>query len=584
MTILYNSIVKQVNHKIILFIIFIIAASLRLVGLNWDQGHHLHPDERFLNMTIHDIKLPVSFSEYLDPKISPLNPRNHNRNFFVYGNAPITFNKVITTTFGRKTLHEIALTGRVLSALADLLIILVIYKTVLLLERNINHPKLFIPSHTKLWACIVYALLVLPIQQSHFFTVDTFLNLFIFTSFYFSLNYFFNKKLIMLVFSAIFSGLAISSKISGLFILPLNTLFLFLAHWQNKHHDHQLKKQLINPFFVLLAFVLVTYFSLRLTSPYLFENSNILNPQVSTEFINNLRELKSWEGSDVWFPPAIQWINRGITFGFKNMILFGIGVFASIYTFVGIFYVIKDISQLLKNKKTLIKGIVLSSTLVWITFFLIYYALQFVQSIRYYLILYPFFAVFAGLGIVQLLKKVKLKLAGTILIILSLIIWPLMFISIYVQPHSRIKASEWIFQNIPPGSYLLTEHWDDALPLNLNGQQDQYYFHQLPVFFPDHEQKWQELEQNFSKADYYILSSNRAWGSIMRVPEKYPLMSQFYQDLLSGRTQFELVAEFNSYPSLEYLSIPITFDDSWAEEAFSVYDHPQVLVFRNSLK
>jgi len=73
-------------------------------------------------------------------------------------------------------------------------------------------------------------------------------------------------------------------------------------------------------------------------------------------------------------------------------------------------------------------------------------------------------------------------------------------------------------------------------------------------------------------------------GSIVRVPEKYPLMSQFYQDLLSGRTQFELVAEFNSYPSLEYLSIPITFDDSWAEEAFSVYDHPQVLVFRNSLK
>jgi hypothetical protein len=32
---------------------------------------------------------------------------------------------------------------------------------------------------------------------------------------------------------------------------------------------------------------------------------------------------------------------------------------------------------------------------------------------------------------------------------------------------------------------------------------------------------------------YYILSSNRAWGSIIRVPEKYPQMSQFYQDLLA---------------------------------------------------
>lgn len=575
---------KQVNHKIILFVIFIIAAGLRLTGLNWDQGHHLHPDERFLNMTIHDIKLPTSFSEYLDPKISPLNPRNHNRNFFVYGNAPITFNKAITTALGRETLHEIALAGRVLSTLADLLVLLIIYKTILLLEKNINHQRLLIPTHTKLWACVIYALLVLPIQQSHFFTVDTFLNLFVFSSFYFSLNYFFNKKLIMLMLSAIFTGLAISSKISGLFILPLNILLLLLAHWQNNKDNAQLKKQIVNLFLTLLGFGLIAYFSLRLTSPYLFENTNVLNLQISEEFTNNLRELRSWEGNDVWYPPAIQWINRGVTFGFKNMILFGMGLFASIYAFVGIFYVTKNISQLLKNKKTLIIGAILLSILLWMALFLIYYALQFVQSIRYYLILYPFFAIFAGLGVAQLLKKIKLKLAGAVLIILSLIIWPLMFVSIYIRPHSRIQASEWIFQNIQPGSYILTEHWDDALPLKIKDYQNQYHTQQLPVFSPDHQEKWLEIDKQFNKADYYILSSNRAWGSIIRVPEKYPLMSQFYQDLLSGKTQFELIAEFNSYPSLKYLSIPVTFDDSWAEEAFTVYDHPQVLIFHNTFK
>jgi hypothetical protein len=36
--------------------------------------------------------------------------------------------------------------------------------------------------------------MVLPIQQSHFFTTDTFLNLFVFASFYFVSNIFSKKK------------------------------------------------------------------------------------------------------------------------------------------------------------------------------------------------------------------------------------------------------------------------------------------------------------------------------------------------------------------------------------------------------
>jgi len=91
------------------------------------------------------------------------------------------------------------------------------------------------------------------------------------------------------------------------------------------------------------------------------------------------------------------------------------------------------------------------------------------------------------------------------------------------------------------------------------------------------------MKKNLAEADYYILSSNRAWGSVMRVPEKYPQMSKFYQDLLANQTDYQLIAEFNSYPSLEYLGIDISFNDTWAEEAFSVYDHPQVLIFQKNI-
>jgi 4-amino-4-deoxy-L-arabinose transferase-like glycosyltransferase len=110
------------------------------------------------------------------------------------------------------------------------LIIPLIYLTVLLFEKNIKNKKLNLHPHTKFWASLVYALMVLPIQQSHFFTTDTFLNLFIFASFYFSLKYFFNKKFIYLIVAGIFLGLALASKITAIFILPLNIVLIILNY------------------------------------------------------------------------------------------------------------------------------------------------------------------------------------------------------------------------------------------------------------------------------------------------------------------------------------------------------------------
>ena len=39
------------KHQIILGLIFVLAFVLRIYGLNWDQGFHLHP-ERFLTMLV----------------------------------------------------------------------------------------------------------------------------------------------------------------------------------------------------------------------------------------------------------------------------------------------------------------------------------------------------------------------------------------------------------------------------------------------------------------------------------------------------------------------------------------------------
>ena len=98
-----------------------------------------------------------------------------------------------------------------------------------------------------------------------------------------------------------------------------------------------------------------------------------------------------------------------------------------------------------------------------------------------------------------------------------------------------------------------------------------------------------------------MLASNRLYASIPRLPPRYPLTIAYYRALFSERLGFELVADFTSYPQLgpfvfpdqecpfplaeadyRYQEAPIEVRLPPAEEAFSVYDHPRVLIFRKT--
>jgi hypothetical protein len=161
-----------------------------------------------------------------------------------------------------------------------------------------------------------------------------------------------------------------------------------------------------------------------------------------------------------------------------------------------------------------------------------------------------------------------------------------MFSSIYFHKNTRVEASEWIYKNLPNGSYILSEYWDDALPMSVaNNYGKTFSGVQLKVFDPDTPEKWQIISQELKKADYYILSSNRGWGSIPTVPKKYPLMSKFYNDLLAGENpSYKKIKEFTSYSKLE-IGPPtdgwkLEINDDWSDESFTVYDHPKVLIFK----
>lgn len=154
--------------------------------------------------------------------------------------------------------------------------------------------------------------------------------------------------------------------------------------------------------------------------------------------------------------------------------------------------------------------------------------------------------------------------------------------NIYSHPITRVSASSWIYENIPPGSVIANEHWDDPLPLHLPGKTPQSFTGEmLPLYDPDTPEKWEKINALLTNIDYLILSSNRLYGSIPKVPERYPLTSRYYQDLFSGKLGFKKTAEFSSYPCFppgqNYL---FCFNDDSSEEAFTVYDHPKVIIFK----
>ena len=77
-------------------------------------------------------------------------------------------------------------------------------------------------------------------------------------------------------------------------------------------------------------------------------------------------------------------------------------------------------------------------------------------------------------------------------------LWALAFVSIYARPHTRVTASEWIYDNVPAGSILAIEHWDDALPLGLrmDGQLhaiSEYETVTMALYEPDNDIKFHHI-------------------------------------------------------------------------------------------
>ena len=69
--------------------VLLIAAWVRTYNIDWDEGTHLHPDERYLTMVVSAIRFPDSLAQYWNTDESPLNPGNKGYAGYVYGTLPL---------------------------------------------------------------------------------------------------------------------------------------------------------------------------------------------------------------------------------------------------------------------------------------------------------------------------------------------------------------------------------------------------------------------------------------------------------------------------------------------------------------
>jgi len=163
------------------------------------------------------------------------------------------------------------------------------------------------------------------------------------------------------------------------------------------------------------------------------------------------------------------------------------------------------------------------------------------------------------------------------------VFWSLAYVNgVYNREHTWITASRWIYENAPPGSVLLWELWDDPLPKSIPGEpgMDMGSTGLINIDWSPYEEdtadKYQILKQKLREADFVVYSSKRIYDSVDELPERYPMTTLYYEAMWDGRLGFELAQEVTSPPQL----LGFVFDDRHADESFSLYDHPQVSIFR----
>ncbi len=321
--------------------------------------------------------------------------------------------------------------------------------------------------------------------------------------------------------------------------------------------------------------VLVAFAVFALTNPYALLDAG--------QFWVNLTQQNSMVSGAVDVPYTRQYIGTlPYAYFVRQLAQWGLGWLLGFAAWGGLMWAVAAAVRRVAGRGHLV-------ALAWALPYFAVTGLFHAKFLRYMLPLLPFLLLFAAGGAVALLGLMRTRRAravwagGVTVVLASAALWCLAFTGgVYRQEHPWLQASRWIYENIPADSTLVSEQWDDALPLGLSELRGAppphtYLGIEVKPFDAESQAKLNHLSAALADADYVVLATDRLSSTIGRLPQRYPMTSQYYRMLDSGELGYRLVAEFATYPTLGGLTIR----DGSADESFRVYDHPHVRIYAN---
>lgn len=498
-------------------ILIVITIFTRFYNLNWGSGYYFHPDEN--NMAL---------------SVEQMSPKNLNPNFFAYGQFPL-FLTFFTTP--KHQFSTIILTLRFWSAVFSSFSVLFFY---LIIRQFIKNSKIIF------FSVLLFIFTPGYIQSAHFGTTESILIFVFLINIYLSLKFLKQPKSIYFVLSSLVSGIGLATKISSLILVFPILLSLFFSLLKDK--------KIFRFIFSIFLFSSLTFLIGYIFSPY-----SLLN---FSEFkLSMIYEIGVANGSIPVFYTR-QFLNTiPYLFQFKNIFPYTNGLPILFCSLISIYLIFK--SFFINQKLNLKLLLVLIPCLV----FFLYQGQLFVKWTRF---MAPIFFIFPFLAAL-FLNKIKNNIL-IFLITIICIVPGIIFLQRYFISDIRVQASEWINQNIPRQSKVLSESGNVInLPLGQNNLEvNNFDFYQLDENL-DNQNKLNSL---IKTSDYIFVPSRRVFKNQSN-PE-FPTSQQYYQNLFSKRLNFSLIKTFSFKNSF-------LLDPENAEETWTVFDNPTIRIFKKNI-
>ena len=611
-----------------LVVILVVALSLRLYGINWDEGyvHSPHPDERNIIFLIEGLEFPTpgDLGDLLDAERSPWNPGQ-----FAYGSFPLYLLKIAHSLIPGDV-YDVSTVGRGISALAD---VFVVFLTYLLGARLYGRRQ-------GLLAAALVSLAVIHIQLSHFLTFDIVLGFTTIAALYFMHRVAVGGRLRDSVIAGVIVGLGMSTKVSMapmyLALAMAHLLYVMPALGAAEGDRNEASRRIGVAFMGLLAAGCASLATFIIVQPYAIIDASRFVADVTeqSEMVRRIRD----------YPYTRQYIDTAAyLYHVRQLAAFGLGWPLGVVAWAGLLYaslrgmrfyygiIYLVVGWLIPMGLLLVStGIVFIAAasmiafaalvatlgvrsresrgtvllLSWIVPYLLVTGTFQVKFTRYLIPVTPLLVLFGAQMLFHLWEWVasyrrwlRHAVAAVMIgVVVVTALYALAYMGIYQVPHTAIRSSEWLNQNATADSVILMEHWEEGIP-NLG----QYEVPRLPVYETDTPHKLDGLAAELARADYILFYSNRLYGTITRLPERYPVTSAYYRLLFGGELGYQLANVETAYPNLAGVTLVddtygrpglpkpkgqelppgLNINLGYADESFSAYDHPKGLIFEN---